>query len=203
MNAIARVSLTASCLLAACSNLHVTDPTSRYYDLPATSIVVVQQGIAIPPETSRAILQGARVVSFDKLRRYEPFCEIEVNNVFDTEQWVRPGRFTVTRVERQQLGAASRPVLLAGSTLMQDGGAVRLSGVFGRGIGASTRVGLLDNDSDTLVLNTVRLRLASAEQPNVRELRCAGGWDRMSNAVYPTLAEMRSALGPLVSIEIP
>jgi hypothetical protein len=44
--------------------------------------------------------------------------------------------------------------------------------------------------------------LQSAEQANVRELRCAGGWAFISTVAHPTLAEMNRALGALISIEI-
>ena len=47
------------------------------------------------------------------------------------------------------------------------------------------------------------MRLSSAAQPNVRELRCSGGWASMPEALYPTLAEMNKALGALAEIRLP
>jgi hypothetical protein len=190
MKAFVAVAVAAISLLIGCASVDVTDPSSRYYEIPAGSTVVVQQAIAIPPDSAHVILQGAKVVAPEALRRYDPFCEIEVNDVFDTGQLVRPGRFSVTRVVRQQeLGAVNPPVLVAGSTWAS-----------GNGIGTGAL--MLSSLDAPFALNAVHLRLKSSEQPNVRELRCAAGWAIMPSAVYLTLAEMRSTLGALVSIEI-
>jgi hypothetical protein len=184
------IATAASSLLVACTSIDVTDPTSRYYEIPVASIVVVEDAIPIPPDSAHVVLQDGKIVAPQKLRRYEPFCEIEVNDVLEAEQHVRPGRFAVTRVVRQQqLGAGHQPVLLAGITLAGSGG-LRMDGALRTGI------------DDPFALNAVHLRLTSSEQPNVRELRCAAGWAFLSSAVYPTLAEMRGALGSFVRIEI-
>jgi hypothetical protein len=181
-----------SCLLAGCAPISVSDVASQYYQLPANTTVVVRQTIVIPPGTAHVTLQDGRMV--DYLRRYEPFCQFEVNAVLDREQQVRPGRFSAARIIRQQklYGAERQPVLLAANTATGSGSDA--------GIGA---VLLADyGDGPSFFLNEVRLLLQSAEQPNVRELRCAGGWAFPSSVAYPTLAEMDRVLGKLISIEI-
>jgi hypothetical protein len=196
----------AALLLAACVTPDATDPTSRYYEFPTTTSVVVEQEIAIPPGTAHAKLQGGATVPHAQLRRYEPHCELEVNDVLDTAQSVHPGHFAVTRIQRQQQwGALETAILLAAAA--PDGEWVtagsRIGGSVGVGIGFGTRVGRRDDGGGSFALYSIHLRLQSAEQPNVRELRCNAGWDIMPHVQYPTLAEMRAALGPLIRIAIP
>lgn len=191
-------------LIGGCTIPPVSDPASRYYDIPTGSSFKVRQDIEIPLGWARAHLQGGRVVAMAALRRYEPYCEIEVNDVSDTpRQVVRAGSFTITRVWRdQEISAAESDVKLAAGGAESgfdfgSGGATRFD--FSRGI----QLGEVERDSGSLlVLNLVRLRLNSPEQQQVRELRCTSGWADRMLAVYPTVAEMRGALGELASIEI-
>jgi hypothetical protein len=185
------VAAAASSLFAGCAPISMSDVSSSYYQLPANTTVIVRQTITIPPGTAHVTLQDGRIVTIDHLRRYEPFCEFEVNDVVESEQQVRPGRFAAARIIRQQLlGAKRQPVLLATNTATETAN------------DATTGMMLLAALDDTLRLNEVRLRLHSAEQANVRELRCAGGWAFLSTVAYPTLAEMNRVLGALISIEI-
>jgi hypothetical protein len=181
----------AGILLAGCTPIGVTDVSSSYYRLPAGTTVVVRQSITIPPGTAHVTLQDGQVVTIDRLRRYEPFCELEVNDVLEREQQVGPGRFVATHIIRQQeLGAKHPPALLAASTITASE------------TDTANAAWTLASWDNPLRLNQVHLRLHSAAQPHVRELRCAGGWAFTSNVAYPTLAEMNRALGALVSIEI-
>jgi len=181
----------AGILLAGCTPIGVTDVSSSHYRLPAGTTVVVRQSITIPPGTAHVTLQDGQVVAIDRLRRYEPFCELEVNDVLDSEQQVRPGRFAATQIIRQQeLGAKHPPALLAASTVTASESDTA---------NATWTLASWDNP---LRLNQVHFQLQSGAQPNVRELRCAGGWAFTSNIAYPRLAEMNRALGALVSIEI-
>lgn len=187
--------VTSALLATACTIPPVTDPASRYYDVPTGSVVSLRQDIEIPPGWARAHLQGGRIVAWAALQRYEPYCELEVNDVTATpRQFVRAGAFTVVRVRREQeLGAVDSGIKLAAA-----GSASGLG--FGR-----TRLTQFDSGDDggsQLVLNEVRLQLNSPEQPQVRELRCNTGWALRPHALYPTVAEMRGTLGELASIEI-
>ncbi len=181
----------AGILLAGCAPIGVTEVSSSHYRLPAGTTVVVRQTIAIPPGTAHVTLQDGQVVTIDRLRRYEPFCELEVDDVLESEQQVRQGRFAATQIIRQQeLGAKRSPTLLAASTVTASESDTA---------NATWTLASWDNP---LRLNQVHLRLQSAAQPQVRELRCAGGWAFTSTVAYPTLAEMNRALGALIGIEI-
>ncbi|MBK8120386.1 MAG: hypothetical protein IPK39_15325 [Sulfuritalea sp.] len=109
----------ASSLFAGCAPISVTDVASTYYQLPATTTVIVRQTITIPPGAAHVTLQDGRIVAIDHLRRYEPFCQFEVNDVVETEQQVRPGRFAAARIIRQQklYGEERQPLLLAANTV--------------------------------------------------------------------------------------
>jgi hypothetical protein len=180
------------CLLAGCAPIRVSDVASQYYQLPANTTVIVRQTIAIPPGTAHVTLQDGRIV--DHLRRYEPFCQFEVNHVLEAEQQVRPGRFAAARIIRQQklYGAERQPVLLAANTVTGSANDAGIDGVLMADV----------SDGPSFFLNEVRLLLQSAEQAYVRELRCAGGWAFPSTVAYPTLADMNRVLGKLISIEI-
>lgn len=196
------LAMSGAWLVGGCTIPPVSDQASRYYDIPTGSSVTVRQGIEIPIGWARAHLQGGRVVAMAALRRYEPYCEIEVNDVSDTpRQVVRAGTFTITRVWREQeIGAVASEVKLAASGAaigLDFGGATRFD------FGVGTRFSQADRDGGSLlVLNVVRLSLNSPEQLQVRELRCTSGWADRMLALYPTVAEMRGALGELASIEI-
>ena len=183
--------LASGSFFAGCAPINVTDVSFSYFHLPTSTMVDVRQPITIPKETAHVTLQDGQVVAIDRLRRYEPFCELEVNDVLESEQQVGPGRFIATQIIRQQeLGAKHPPALLAASTVTASESDTA---------NATWTLASWDNP---LRLNQVHFQLQSGAQPNVRELRCAGGWAFTSNVAYPTLAEMNRALGALVSIEI-
>jgi len=105
--------LASGSFFAGCAPINVTDVSFSYFHLPTSTMVDVRQPITIPKETAHVTLQDGQVVAIDRLRRYEPFCELEVNDVLESEQQVRPGRFAATRIiPRQELGAQPQPVRL-------------------------------------------------------------------------------------------
>lgn len=180
--------LFAVAVLSGCGLAPVTDPTSRLFDPPRGSRLVLNQELAIPAGTARVFLQDGRPVALAALRRYYPFCELEVRDVRESGvQTVRPDTFTVTHVERHlELGKRDTRVLLAGV-----------------GWGVGIRVGGMDKDSGSgLAMSQIRMRLHSERQPQVRRLDCTAGWADLQRTEYPTLAEMRGALGPIATLEI-
>jgi hypothetical protein len=200
-------------LLGACASQQTKDPGSRYFDPPDGSRVVVRQPIEIAPGFAHAVIQGGRSLAPSALRRYEPYCELEVNDVLDRAQQVRPGDFAITRVVRQQQQVGMLPanrysaspdqaqaLLLAGVGV---GIGVGTGGRFGWNLGIGFPIGSRDGDDGPLAFKLVTMRLQSAAQPNVRELRCSGGWASAPDTVYPTLAEMNGALGELAEIRLP
>lgn len=185
------VAIIASGMFAGCAPISVSDVASTYYQLPADTSVVVRQAITIPPGTAHVTLQDGRVIEF--VRRYEPYCQLEVDDVLEVAQEVRPGRFTAVRIVRQQIlyGAERPPVLLAFNTA---------AGILHDGETDPWRLASV-GDGPSFVLNQVRISLRSDEQPRVRELRCAGGWAFPVSVAFPTLPEIRRVLGKLISIE--
>lgn len=183
MKLSALIGLAAGVLLAACAAVGPDGPAARHFEIPTTASVVVRQAIVIPGGSAHAILQGAPVTR-GELRRYEPYCEIELNDVHESEQAVRPGRFAITRVVRESLWAA-------------DDVPGRLTA-----LAAAVKVDCCGSTDAPYVLKGVRLRLHASEQPNVRELRCMAGWALAPVSLYPTVVEMREALGSFVAIEM-
>lgn len=199
-----------SALLVGCASQQTKDPTSRYYDPPDGSRVVVLQPIDIAAGSAHAIIQSGRSLSPNELRRYEPYCEIEVNDVLERAQQVLPGDFAITRVIRQQQqvgmlpanrhATAQEPFQVAGVGM---GIGIGSGGRFGWSLGIGFPIGSRDGDDGPMAFKLVVMRLHSAAQANVRELRCSGGWASAPETVYPTLTEMHAALGDLAEIRLP
>lgn len=194
--------ITALAFIGACSSQQTRDPGSRYFDLPSGTTLVVAQAIAIPAGYAHTVLQGGKVIDPSALRRYEPFCELEVNDVLEREQQVEPDRFAVVQSTRQQQQVrAEPPTLLAGVGM---GIGVGSGGRFGWSLGIGFPLGSNDRDSGgRLALNVITMRLQSSAQPQVRQLRCSAGWADLTAAQYPTLAEMNATLGNWASIKLP
>lgn len=194
-----RLGAAAALLPVGCAIHDFGDPASRYYAFPAGTTIVVERPIPIPAGSAHAKLQGGQAVAHAALHRYDPYCELEVDDVRETEQTVRPGRFAVTRIERrQEIGSTGAPLHLAAG----PSAGARIDAGHGFGVGA--RIGQHDNaGGGAFALFGVHFRLRSDAQPNVRELRCNAGWALMPHAVYPTLGEMQRTLGPLLRIETP
>lgn len=181
---------------AACQTIPVTDPASRYYTPPPGTEVVVEVPITIPAGSAHVLLQdGVPVGVNDRLQRYDVACKLEVDEVRATPQTVAPDRFLVTRtIRRQELVSRPSPVQLAGVGFGMSLG----RGPFRTGFGWP-----FGFDDDRLAFNTVTFVLKSPRQPNVRELACTAGWAFASRVEFPTLDEMRAALGRQVTIHLP
>ena len=114
---------------------------------------------------------------------YAPHCHFSVNDVLEVAQVIEPDTFTVTRVRRldfQQV-VDGLPV---GATLV-------------------AMVGGGGGDGPGDVFHARRFELSSPRQPQVRALTCAGALDDPADAVPPTLAEIRRALGAIASLTLP
>lgn len=185
----------AALLAAGCATPPVSDPASRYYDIPAGSTFTLRRALEIPSGRARVALQEARAAASSAARPYDVFCEIEVDEVSGIPpQVLHPGRFTITRSWRQQdLSTGGAPLQLAG---------------LGFGIGIGIGGGQLGfgggrDGGAQQVLYVVRMQLQSAAQPQVRQLRCSTGWAHAPEATFPSLAEIRAALGEVASLDLP
>lgn len=172
------VTLSAAILLAGCA--HTPDPLAG----ADRGRVVLNQPLTIPPDAATVRLQYGQVVAFNAVQEHDPFCVFELNTVTPGPQTVHPGSFAITRVSRSVETFAGMPVFPGFRTL---------------------RVGFGDYDGGpSHIYYKTQFLLGDGDQ-GVRALTC------MSNQMAPgipimrhlTLAEMRQALGSLLSLQLP
>lgn len=167
--------LLALALLAGCANTPDSAP------LASQGRLVLNQALAIPPNAATVRLQYGRVVAYNAVQEFDPFCVFELDTVADKEQAVRPGRFDITRVGRSIetiAGLPPLPYLRPVRVSMGD-----------------------DHGRPSHLYYKTTFRLRDEAQP-VRALTC------MSNQMAPgipimrhlTLAEIRQALGGIMTL---
>ncbi|MGD8310885.1 MAG: hypothetical protein PVG98_15720 [Chromatiales bacterium] len=170
-------------LVAGCA-LQTRDLSSRTFMVPEGSRVEVLRAITVPPGRTRVFLQAGRPGG--GTGQYYPSCNFEVRDLKEDEaQTIEPGVFRVTRVHRAPFVEVVQraPLRLASLGLAMGDG---------------------DSDgSDTMVTRTVHMELASEAQPNVSRLTCRGGFADPFDADYPSIEEIRQALGDWARIELP
>lgn len=154
----------------------------KYVDLPMvapTSVVQINQQLEIPPELARVYIQNGVQVSKKGLDKWLTYCSVlmqKVNTPGEPLQTVSPGKFEVTEV-REYNDYRYSPRIYASLTLVS-------------------------RDPPSNVIYSVDMRLQSQQQPGVRSLICVKHVDAYGR-YYPTLAEMRVALGDAIEINMP
>ena len=72
-----------------------------------------------------------------------------------------------------------------------------------RGSKPQIRFNISSSDAPSDITETIFMSLASNKQPEVISMVCGGVEDHPANAEPPTFAEMKSALGNIMSFHIP
>lgn len=156
-------------------------PGERPARLPVGTTVVLNQPLTVPAGQARVFLQGGRVIERVRLRQYYPHCDFEIRQVSDGSAGIAPDRFTVTAVTEGE-----EPVVMR-QTLHYAG--LRLSD--------------MQQDGVSMVSRYLHHWLHSPRQPQVLRLTCHGGFDFPGRAQLPTVAEIRYALGEVVTLSAP
>jgi len=167
----------ATVALAGCARFVVHNPASPYSVVPVGSVLELHQDVTIPAGETRAYFQrGAQVSSTDE---YVPQCQLEVRDRLQKPQTVHPGRFVVTRLQRDVRSVAYR---------------------------SGFRFVRVDSDDDSggpsMEMIAWKLYLHSNAQPKVMWLLCGGAFDDPFWAKPPSVDDIRQALGKIASIEI-
>lgn len=172
-----RCGLAVAIAAVGCAAPAVVDERSRSYPPPIGTVIELHTDLTVPPDRARVTIQRGAVAP--GVHPFETWCQLEVNDVFPTAQTVRADTFTVYKVNREtaQVVLASPPVMVAGVDT-HDGGSSDVTQIW-------------------------HLWLKSPQQPNVRRLSCGGWFDTPSRALYPSVAEIRAALGEVASLHLP
>lgn len=177
--------------LAACQAPGPVGPDSPYYKVPVGSTLTLHQRLTIPAHTAGVYIQGGQVVEHKQLNpvnQYYVYCRLEVDDVQDTAQTVKPDEFTVHRVgSRREDVSRAYPMYAS------------------RGMGMGMDVGESgggDEDAGPGMQNwSVDLYLHSPRQPQVRRLACQH-WVYNYEAEYPTVDEIRKTLGKVMTLKL-
>jgi hypothetical protein len=175
---IAVISLLA--ILAACS----TTGTPTVEPVGKGSILRLRQPLADLPNGSHVDFQQGMRIKPGNLDRWSTYCRLYVYDPTRGADYLlslSPGSFTVTGVSMSY-----RSSDFPG---MADNG----FGLFPWGV----RV------APSYYLYKVGLRISSPDQPVAHSLDCYRKWATAHADQYPTLAEIRAALGDLATIELP
>jgi len=170
-------------LITACQTLSDKgNENSPYYVMPPDSRAVLHRELQIPGDDVSVFIQDGRVMPFSEVRKYYPHCKFELYTRRTEARAVMPDDFRVTRTVREEAHSA-------GSGLLQ---LARLSfGIFAD----------FDNGGPTLIAFVTRMYLRSEKQPDIFRLTCAQ-WGHLPDDGHVTIAEMRRALGELITLHI-
>lgn len=169
----------SSMLLTACGFSHGYNSGSSFYRAQLGSQVKLHRALPLPPGRTRVFLQrGARVTN--NLDQYYPHCNFEVRSLSDEARLIAPDIFLVTRLQQGFEEVVSLE---------------------------SIRVAALEpsawypTDDVPMVSRYLYLYLASERQPDVMRLTCHGAFDFMPDAQWPTIEEIREALGGIAELQ--
>lgn len=174
------VFVAATLLLAACQQAPVRDEASHRSRVGVGSTFVLHQGLSVPAGHARVFLQGGSVVAKTKLDRYRPHCNFEVRQVSDGTLRIEPDAFLVTGIDEYEEEIVARPQRTRVAAL----------------------VGGESFDALSVIARFVRHRLSSERQPGVMRLTCHGGFDLPRDALTPSIAEIRQALGEVATLNL-
>ena len=170
-------------LAAACSQSRWVkpDPASHYYLPPVGTQVELKRPLTVPPGHTRVFLQGGKVSQ--GLDQYAPNCNFEIRTLSEQPQVISPETFLVVKVQRltEEVVQLNRPLLVAS-----------------RGF-----AGLGRDGGQPMIVQGVHLWFGSDIQPGVMRMTCRGAFDDPWDVEWPSINEMRTALGDYARIVLP
>ncbi len=167
----------------------MSDPASAWYYPRAGSTLILHERLVIQPDTAALYIQHGKVTG-GKHSRFDPYCKIRVRNVRRTQQFINPGKFTITHSGRHT-------ELVTGLN-----GLYIPLGKDGKGSKPQLRFDISSSNAPSDITETIQMGLSSTTQPNVMSLVCGGVEDHPANAEAPTYTEMKEALGSIMSLKI-
>lgn len=168
--------------LTACTPKIPHDENSPYFAPAVGSQLILKKDVRIEPEKARAYFQNGVIVK--SINYYAPHCQLEVNDVLAISQTVRADTFTITEVSADNL-----EIVQATNIQLASNTDIRAS------------IGIHYPDVSD-IMYARRMKLSSTQQTNVRALICAGVFDSPMDAEYPSINEMRQALGDYAELRL-
>jgi len=159
--------------------------TSKRPAVKPGSYVQLNHQYQIPNVFARVYFRNGKQTLKGNIDRFTPYCYISMKDVSQAgqpQQMIFPGRFYVTKVIESNDHFGGRRTYVA------------------------LTIGVFDGPSN--VDYQLEMRLSSSEQPGVRALICVKNINDYRDHMhepshYPSLSEIKIALGDLVTIEAP
>lgn len=171
-------------ILGACERRVRESVPGPWVTIPAGSALRLNQPVAIPRGRARAFFVGGR--SRTSGASQDASCALEVRRIdHDGVQTVSPGLFRITRVQDYVALVADRGPSPGGS------GGIRFR-----------LAEHADSGGSQMIQQGYHFWLDNSGEPNLMRLTCLGRLDDPAYTRPPTIAEIRTALGELATLEI-
>lgn len=172
--------LLVAATLSGCQVLVRESDTGAWVDIPPGSTLTLNRAITMPKDRARVFFRGGRVSAMGA--SLGPSCGLEVRRIDrEAKQSIPAGTYPITRVQAywaQVAAIEARSLIRFRLAQATDGG------------------------GNPMVQEGYHLWLDGGPDSNVMRLTCLGMLDDLPDARPPTLAEIRSALGGLATLEL-
>ena len=148
------------------------------------AIVQVNQQLEIPNRKARVYIQDGAVTTYRKKDKWSTYCSLlmqQKHTSGEPKLSVLPGQFKITKVIESEDGSGIIRTYVASLGWIID----------------------VEDNRYVHVIFGIEMRLSSAEQPGVRALICEKRTNNRGHYNYPTLEEIRIALGNMIEIKSP
>ncbi len=175
------VAVTGIIVISGCG-ASIKNNTVRPSVSPA-AIVQVNQQLEIPNGKARVYIQDGAVTTYRNIDKWSTYCSLRMQQKHasgEPKLSVLPGQFKITKVIESEDGFNTVQTYVASLGWFID----------------------VNQHRSSHVIYAVEMRLSSADQPGVRALIC----EKRANTLgvnyrnYPTLAEIKTALGDTIEI---
>lgn len=167
--------------LIGCTDVPLTSSNPGLYSLPEGSIMKLNQALIIPARKARTGIQfGKPTRGVDK---WQPYCEVVVNTLSDSQATIVPGNYRVTKIRRAQIPYAG-------------------TGPDGRNMLASISMsGLVVASSPSYAwLYKTTISLESSDYPDIRQIECGTVFGTGYDARHMTIREFEGAVGKVITL---
>jgi hypothetical protein len=162
-------------LISSCQYAGSVRPHERLFGQLSGGRFILHEDVSIQPGTVRVIFQRGAVTR--GASELQPRCELEVRRILETPQTIPAGSFRIGKVRGMQ------------RFVRQQSGKVMLAA-------AGDAFLLADDTSNEWYMYTYQMQLVPDQsEEEAPTLVCGGAYNFAFYARYPTLQEMREALG--------
>jgi len=167
--------------LAACQSGGPARSEATLFAQLAGGQFILHRSVSIPPGRVRVIFQQG--TAGQGASELQPRCELEVRDILETPQTITAGSYRIGKVRGMQrfVKRLSERIMLAG---------------------IGDPVLLADDTSNEWYMHTYIMQLQSETQEDAPTLVCGGAYNFAFYARYPTLEEMRVALGDYATLTL-